>query len=284
MSGGARGAGRRLALGLATLMGLKRGYFIPHRHAAPAPSIPYGALEARLGARSGLFREALARLAEFAPALEAIGCEPAPAPRWAQDWFPRLDAAMAYGMVRCHRPRRIVEVGGGHSTRFLARAIQDGGLECQLTVIDPAPRASLAGLPSLTLARTIVQAADPAIFEALRPGDMLLIDSSHVLMPGSDVDLLLNRVLPRLPGGILVHVHDIFLPDGYPAEWAWRGYNEQTGIAILLASGGAEPLFASHYALTRMGDQVAASAVGRLPLMPGAKESGLWLRWQGDPP
>ena len=55
-------------------------------------------------------------------------------------------------------------------------------------------------------------------------------NSSHILMPGSDVDILFNRVLPRLPAGALVHIHDIFLPFDYPAIWGWRNYNEQQGV------------------------------------------------------
>jgi hypothetical protein len=54
--------------------------------------------------------------------------------------------------------------------------------------------------------------------------------SAHILMPGTDVDILFNHVLPGLRRGVLVHVHDIFLPDDYPPEWEWRGYNEQLGL------------------------------------------------------
>jgi hypothetical protein len=96
-------------------------------------------------------------------------------------------------------------------------------------------------------------------------------------MPGSDVDFLLNRILPRLPAGALVHVHDIFLPDAYPEEWAWRGYNEQLGVAALLAGGAWRILFASRYAATRLAADVAASAIARLPAVPGAYDSSLWL-------
>ena len=33
---------------------------------------------------------------------------------------------------------------------------------------------------------------------------------------------------------MLLHVHDIFLPDPYPAAWDWRGYNEQAAVAPLI--------------------------------------------------
>ncbi len=74
-----------------------------------------------------------------------------------------------------------------------------------------------------------------------------------------------------------VHFHDIFLPDDYPPEWAWRGYNEQLGIAALIQGGAYRPLFASHYVVTRMENALRAGIIAELPLVPGARESSLWL-------
>ena len=261
---------RRLALGLPTLLGLKaQGYFIPYRHAGDLPPASgYPALEPIFAAAAPAMR---ARLA----ALDGLPASPRLA-RWDQDWFPRLDAAIAYDMVRERAPRRIVEVGSGHSTRFLAEAIADRGGGTELTAIDPRPRADI-GRTGAKLIAAPAPACGEAPFEALRAGDLLFIDSSHVLMPGSDVDFLLNRILPRLPAGALVHVHDIFLPDAYPEEWAWRGYNEQLAVAALLAGQAWRVVFASHYAATRLAEAVAASPAGRLPLPAGAFESSLWL-------
>jgi hypothetical protein len=260
-------------------MGLRRGFFIPYRYAhrlsAPGARPAYQAISDLLAAREDRFAAVLEGLGTYGTALLAIGEEPPPAPRWRQDWFPRLDAAVTYALVRERRPTRIVEVGSGHSTRFLARAVADGGLSTEITAIDPAPRAALRGLPVNWLATTAT-AAGPAPFQALASGDMLFIDSSHVLMPGSDVDFLLNDVIPLLPTGVAVHFHDIFLPDDYPEAWSWRGYNEQLAVGPLLA-GSWEVLFASHYAATRLGPRVAASVAAALPLLPGAYESSLWL-------
>jgi len=283
----ARGRRRRAWFGLLTVLGLReRGFFIPYRYAGGLPKAgerpTYGAVESLFDEHRERFREALGWLDELAEDLLAIGAEPPPAPRWEQDWFPRLDGAMAYAVVRKLKPRRIVEVGAGHSTRFLARAVADGGLDSQITTIDPAPRADLAGLP-IELLRTTIHAAGSAPFDALAPGDLLTIDSSHILMPGSDLDLLLGHILPTLPDGVLLHVHDIFLPDDYPQAWAWRGYNEQLGILPLLF-GDWSPLFASHYVATRMAEDVGAGVAGRLPLGPDAHESGLWLRKGGKRP
>jgi predicted O-methyltransferase YrrM len=219
----------------------------------------------------------LAAIDGLAPALAAIAADAEPpAPRWGQDWFPRLDAAAAYALVRRRAPKRIVEVGSGHSTRFLARAVKDGGLATRITAIDPAPRAELRGL-DVEWISALVQAAPARLFDELAPGDMLAIDSSHLVAPESDVDHLVNRVLPALAPGVLVHFHDVFLPDPYPPAWAWRGYNEQAVVLPLLIGGGFRPVFASRYAATRLADAVAGTVIGRLPLPAGAFESSLWL-------
>ena len=272
---------RRLAFGLATVLGIaRRGFFIPYRRAGEVPPPgarpAYAAITALMHDREADFRARLDAIDEHAAALRAIGGDPAPAPRWDQDWFPRLDAAVAYAMVRDLRPRRIVEVGSGHSTRFLARAVADAGLGTTITAIDPAPRAHLAGL-AVERVGAPVQSAGQAPFADLAAGDILFIDSSHILMPGSDVDWLLNHVFPALPAGVRVHVHDVFLPDDYPAEWAWRGYNEQLAVATLLHGGGYRPLFASHYVATRMAESLRKTVVAELPLAAGAHESSLWL-------
>jgi Methyltransferase domain len=268
-------------MGLATLLGLKqRGFFIPYRHADRIMSGGYPALEPRFAARTGPFLDLLAEVEAWSPSLRTM-IGPAPQPRFDQDWFSGLDAAAAYALVRRAKPRRIVEVGSGHSTRFLARAISDGGLATSLTCIDPAPRASLGGL-TVDWLPLLVQDAPQARFATLQQGDMLFIDSSHVLMPGSDVDRLLNQVLPLLGPGTIVHVHDIFLPDPYPEIWAWRGYNEQSAIATLLQGEAYELLFASHYVVSRHGDRLADSPLAALCLG-SAVESSLWLQKRADP-
>ena len=121
-----RGSRRRLWFGLLTVLGLaQRGFFIPHRHADAARMAhqrrPYSPIESLLARKQSQFREVLGWLDGVAPDLARIDVEPAdhgdPTPRWAQSWFPRLDASVAYALVRRLAPRRIVEIGSGHSTR-----------------------------------------------------------------------------------------------------------------------------------------------------------------------
>lgn len=278
---------RALSQGLATLNGTARqGFFIPYGYAGTLPDPgalpPYPAFEALFERSRPRFATLLAGMAEVAESLRAFDGAGPPAPRWQQDWFPRLDGAAAYTLVRRLAPKRIVEIGCGHSTRFLARALQDGGGVGTLTCIDPAPRARLDGLPVRHIAATLHEAGE-APFAGLESGDVLFVDSSHILMPGTDVDVVIGRILPRLPAGVLVHIHDIFLPDPYPADWTWRGYNEQQAVMALLLSGGFEVLWASAFAATRMGAEVAAGIAGTLPLPAGARESSLWLRKTAPP-
>ena len=131
-----RGHRRRLAMGLATLFGRARGFFIPHRYAATVEPCAYPALAAHLAACVPAFDSVLADI-EGLERLEHLR-GPAPQPRFDQDWFPPLDAAAAYAIVCRRRPARIVEVGSGHSTRFLARAIADEELATPCLFMQPA--------------------------------------------------------------------------------------------------------------------------------------------------
>jgi len=268
-----RGRWRRLMLGLPTVLGLKPGgWFIPHRYAPllppPGAQPPYPAVEALFGHNADAFAGMIDLLDARAAELEGLRT------LFDQAWFPALDAAMAYVLVRERKPLRIVEVGSGHSTRVLAKA--SAGV-AEILAIDPAPRADIAGLPGVTIVPSTLQAAPADLFDRLQAGDMLFIDSSHILMPGSDVDFLFNRVLPRLPARTLIHIHDIYLPFDYPAMWGWRNYNEQQGVLPLLTTGAYTPLFSSVWAERRLGERLARSVVPRLPRPADALAASLWL-------
>lgn len=268
---------RRLRFGLSTVLGLKRlGFFIPYRYAGGVEPLDYPALRPLFEAAHPRFHGVLEAIEAHAGDLRRIRDGKGPA-RFDQAWFPRLDAAAAYAIVRGTKPRRIVEIGSGHSTRFMAQAVADGGLSTQITCIDPAPRAAVGRLKVRHLP-VLLRDADPAIFEGLEAGDILFIDSSHIAMPGTDVDRLFLDTLPRLAGGVLVHVHDVTLPYAYPDAWAWRAYNEQLLVGALLQGGGFEPLFASHYAVKDLLPGKVEGIVNELPLASGAHETSLWLR------
>jgi hypothetical protein len=71
------------------------------------------------------------------------------------------------------------------------------------------------------------------------------------------------------------------VPDDYPAAWAWRGYNEQLGVAALLLGGGWRVLWSSRWVRTRLADALAGSVLARLPVPAGVFESSLWLAKAG---
>lgn len=268
--------GRVGSLAIPRLAAQGRGFFIPHRFAGRVhPPAGYPAIEPSFVAASPDFRRHLTAAARYLPQFAGFGGAP-PAPRFEQDWFPRLDAVLAYTLVRERKPRRIVEIGSGHSTRVMARAIRDGGGGVRLMAVDPQPRARLDGLDVEWIRRPVQELADGTLGD-FSAADILFVDSSHVLTPGSDVDCILGALLPRLRPGGLVHFHDVFLPDAYPESWAWRGYNEQNALVPLVAGAGWRLLWSSRWVATRMAGEVTASGLDRLPLMAGAFESSLWL-------
>jgi hypothetical protein len=280
--GDARTYFRQVALGLPTIFGVRaQGFFIPYRYADRVDTnsvhAPYPFIDELFAKHADSFGRILRAVDSYRSDLGKIGENKPPEPRWDQVWFPRLDASVAYTLVRELKPRRIVEVGSGHSTRFMTRAIRDGGLATRFTAIDPMPRANLNGL-QIEWIQAMQGDADPAIFAALESGDILFIDSSHILMPGTDVDQLINHILPTLPVGVYIHIHDIFLPDAYPADWDWRGYNEQSIVAALLQGGAYEPIFGSRYVTKTMRDALNATIIAQLPAVDGLYGASLWLR------
>ena len=154
-------------------------------------------------------------------------------PAWNNTYFSALDAIALYGILASHNPSRYLEIGSGHSTKFAKKAIKDLALRTRITSVDPAPRAEI-DLVCDELVRKPVEEVPVDFLTALQPGDVLFVDNSHRVFMNSDVTVLFLEVLPRLPAGVMVHVHDIFLPYDYPASWAKRHYSEQYLLAAFL--------------------------------------------------
>lgn len=241
----------------------------------------YPALEPLFDSARGTFIEHLGEIASDHSAFARFGGQP-PAPRFEQDWFPRLDLMAAYTMVRRVRPRLIAEIGSGHSTRVLARACSDLALECELISIDPAPRAALHELRLRHWPRRVEQLSEAEIVQ-LCGCDLLFIDSSHIAWPGSDVDRIFADLLPRLRRGTIVHFHDVFLPDPYPETWIWRGYTEQIALACLLQGRSYDIHFSSRFITQKMRNDLSQYRIDRYPLWPDTFESSLWLRKMDEP-
>lgn len=154
-------------------------------------------------------------------------------------FFPAGDAMVLYGMIRQLRPKKIVEVGCGYSTAAMLDTVDALNLDTKIHCIEPFPSrlSQVAGdARGYTLTQDFVQNVPLSMFESLESGDILFIDSSHVIKAGSDLEFLLFSVLPSLNSGVVVHFHDIFWPYQYPESWNQQGraWNEIFAIRCFL--------------------------------------------------
>lgn len=200
------------------------------------------------------------------------------------DYFTGSDAVGYALMLRHLRPRRVVEVGAGHSSA-LALDVDElflGG-RTRFLFVDPEPE-RLRGLVRDAelegrLVASPVQDVPLARFEELGPGDVLFVDSSHVLKAGSDVQHLVDEVYPRLASGVHVHVHDVFWPFEYPPSWLATGcaVNEAYAMRALLQAGSAYEIVLFNTFLERFHRGWFAA---RMPLVLTGRypTGGIWLR------
>jgi hypothetical protein len=198
----------------------------------------------------------------FAPECEAWPVEPAGDGGFhlANDSFGWIDPFVYHGLIRHARPRTVIEVGSGYSTLVGVEAARKNG-PTRYLCIDPWPRDFMArGVPGVELIERPVQEMDLSLFQALDANDVLFVDSSHVVKTGGDVTFLVLEVLPRLAPGVLVHFHDVFLPDEVPKDWVVDKllfWTEQYLLQAYLADNPrAEVWLASHYVSTRHPDAV----------------------------
>lgn len=166
-----------------------------------------------------------------------------------------IDTALLYYFVTLYKPRTYLEIGSGLTTLFAARAVKDHNLPTRIVSIDPNPRALVDGVCDEVI-REPFEVGDLSVFDRLEPGDIVFMDGSHRTFPNSDVTVFMLDVLPKLKPGVIIHFHDIVLPDDYPqmfVEWYW---SEQYILgAYLLGMGDrVEHLMPSYYASIKMPD------------------------------
>lgn len=153
------------------------------------------------------------------------------------------DATSLYGMIRHFKPRRIIEVGCGFSSRVIALACRknrEEGHAAECLHIEPYPPASLLvdNLPGPLLVKKI-EDVPLQTFTDLQAGDFLFVDTSHVVKTQNDCCYEYLEIVPSLQPGVIVHVHDIFTPYDYPEEWIFERlfpFNEQYALECLLSN------------------------------------------------
>ena len=159
------------------------------------------------------------------------------------NWYSYSDAIFLYSFLRKNEPKRIIEIGSGFSSAVMLDTV-DGFFSHHpdITFIDPYPERLNSLLrnddeKNVKIINKKVQEVPVELFLSLKAGDLLFIDSSHVLKCGSDLQLLMFKILPLLPSGVFVHFHDVFYPFDYPTEWLKEGkyWNENYFLRAFLS-------------------------------------------------
>jgi hypothetical protein len=154
-------------------------------------------------------------------------------PTWNNGFLPGLDIVGIYTMLAEYKPQTYVEIGSGNSTKVAYKAKQDLQLATEIISIDPMPRAEIDQLANKII-RAPFESIDFSFLYDLKENDILFVDNSHRILPNSDSMVFYMEILPRLKKGVIVHIHDIYIPYDYPQFMCDRFYSEQYGLAMYL--------------------------------------------------
>jgi len=254
-----------------------------HRYGHGLPPAPR--IKAALDAGLPRYRATLESFRPLIPELREVPRDPQPAhpeePAWVNDFLAGLDAIALYGMVATRKPPLLFEIGSGNSTKFAARARQRHSPQTRIVSLDPNPRVEIDALCDRII-RQPLESADLAVFRDLTAADILFFDGSHRILQNSDVAVFFLEVLPELPSGITLHIHDVFWPSDYPPDWATRYYSEQYMAALLLlfAEQHFEVLLPSYYLWSCTELLTLFDPIWTAPHLAGIERHGssLWLR------
>ncbi len=156
-------------------------------------------------------------------------------PAWNNGFLPGLDIVGIYGIIAKYKPLKYIEIGSGNSTKVARKAISENNLNTEITSIDPYPRASIDHLATKVIREPFENLIDNTfIIDSLNENDILFIDNSHRVFPNSDAMICFLEILPQLKKGVIVHIHDIYLPYDYPQFMCDRFYNEQYMLAAFI--------------------------------------------------
>ena len=147
-----------------------------------------------------------------------------------------IEAQVLHCVIRSLAPNRVVEVGSGASTALMSDAASrntaEGRSPTRIVAIDPYASEQVRLLESVEVSRQPAQAVASDVFSTLARGDLLFIDSTHALKAGSELARLYLEVIPSLPPGVIVHIHDIYLPYLY-SPWVLRDLWDWQETALL---------------------------------------------------
>lgn len=203
------------------------------------------------------------------------------APGWNNGHLPGLDIILLYSLLAKLKPSQYVEIGSGTSTKTAFQSKKDNSLSVFITAIDPAPRKNINAVADKVIPQKI-QDADLSLFEALQENDIVFFDGTHTLLPNSDVQWFFLEILPRLKKGVIVQVHDIYLPYDYPDFMVERYYNEQYLLgALLLANPEKYEIISPNYFMYTEKDLLEIlDPIWQLPALAQVEHHGgsFWFR------
>lgn len=168
------------------------------------------------------------------------------------DSFRSGDAEFLFQIIRHFKPRKLIEIGSGTSTKVaraaLAMNAKAGDSRARHICIEPFEQPWLERLSDIELVRSRVEESTIDWAAELGSGDLLFIDSSHIIRPQGDVLHEYLQIIPQLASGVIVHVHDIFSPRDYLENWVRRDvrfWNEQYLLEATLGNSARYEIVAA---------------------------------------
>ena len=206
-------------------------------------------------------------------------------PAWNNGFFPGLDVVTLYTLLNTYKPARYIEIGSGNSTKVARKSIRDNKLSTKITSIDPFPRATIDHLADEVIRLPLENMQDyKMITEGLQANDVLFIDNSHRCLPNSDATVCFLELLPQLKPGVIVHIHDIYLPYDYPQEMCDRFYSEQYGLACFLLANARkyQPVMPNYFVSQDAELSKILQPIWQLPNLQNVEQYGcsFWLTIQ----
>ena len=217
-------------------------------HGLPAHRELYNIINANRSLYSEILADVMQHQGTLADIQEA-GIEKDPSkPVWNNGFLPGLDIIAIYTLIAKYKPSKYIEIGSGNSTKVAFKAKKDNGLNMEITSIDPMPRAEIDHLADRVI-RQPFEDVDHSLLDSLNENDILFVDNSHRILPNSDAMVFFMEILPRLKKGVIVHIHDIYLPYDYPQFMCDRAYSEQYGLAFYLLANAQkyQPIFPAYF-------------------------------------